>query len=252
MATRQRGGLVAAVRVDLVRLHETWMELLFPRQRDPEHSVLGKWQPTTTSGRVAYRLWGAVGVPVVGVLYPLLLLGFATRFYSRRFDSVETRLGLGGVVLLAVVVWGALTVLARFQFSTEGFLAVAAASAVAVVSAGLAVVFSRVGGRATTVLIAYPFAMTAIFLPPVVAAVFGLDPAGVLPSTKDLARTVRDALPAAISDPITDRFDFTNVTLVLIWVLISVPLGWLLGAVVTLADLVRPADDEDETGAAGE
>lgn len=251
MSTEARGGLVGAVRTDLVRLYETWMELLFPRQRAPEHSVLGKWRPTTTRDTVVYRLWGAIGVPLVAVLYPLLLLGFATRFYSRRADSVETRLGLVGVVLLALVAWGALTALARLRFSTEGFLAVAAASAVAVVSAALAVVFHRVGGRFTTVVLAYPFAMTAVFLPPVVAAVFGLDPAGVLPSTKDLARTVRDALPSAVSDPISDRFDFTKVTLVAIWVLISVPVGWLLGTVVTLADLVRPTGADDEGPAGG-
>lgn len=246
MATEERGGLVGAVRVDLVRLYETWMELLFPRQRGAEHSVLGKWRPTTTSGRLTYRVWGVVGVPVVAVLYPLLLLGFATRFYSRRFDSAETRLGLVGVVLVAIVVWGALTALARLRFSTEGFLAVAAASAVAVVSAALAVVFKRVGGRFVTVALAYPFAMTAIFLPPIVAAVFGLDPANVVPWTEATADAIRETLPDAITDPISDRFDVTKVTMVVMWLLVSVPLGWVLGSVVVLADLVRPTGDTEE------
>ena len=30
------------------------------------------------------------------------------------------------------------------------------------------------------------------------------------------------------------------------WVVISVPLGWLLGIMVTLADFVRPKEADDE------
>jgi hypothetical protein len=37
------------------------------------------------------------------------------------------------VVLLSVIVWGALTVFARYRFSTGGFLAVAAAGGVTTV-----------------------------------------------------------------------------------------------------------------------
>ena len=39
------------------------------------------------------------------------------------------------------------------------------------------------------------------------------------------------------------EFDLEGVTYVLLWFGISVPVGWLLGTVVTLADLVRPAEE---------
>ena len=60
---------------------------------------------------------------------------------------------------------------------------VAAAGGVATVAAGLAVVLSRRGGRLTSVLLAYPAAMTALFLPPVVAALYSPALAGVLTLT---------------------------------------------------------------------
>jgi len=92
VGSSNRGGVTGAVRIDLRRLHESWMELLFPRQRGTGHSVLGKWTPNTTSGWIAYRLWSALGVPFVAVLYPLALFGFMARFYSRRIDRVAAGL----------------------------------------------------------------------------------------------------------------------------------------------------------------
>ena len=114
------GGIVEGVKVDVVRLHETWMELLFPRQRTAVHRVLGKWKPRTRADEIKYYGWGGLGVPVVALLYPLLVVGFAVRFNARRFDSASTRLGLVGVVVLAALVWGLLTALARIRLSPDG------------------------------------------------------------------------------------------------------------------------------------
>jgi len=97
---RRTPGLLGAVRLDVLRLHETWMELLFPRQLDPSR-VLGKWKPETTAQKAAYHAWAALGLPLVAIGYPLLLLGFATRYYADRLDSAATRLGLAGVVALS-------------------------------------------------------------------------------------------------------------------------------------------------------
>jgi len=146
VGSSNRGGVTGAVRIDLRRLHESWMELLFPRQRGTGHSVLGKWTPNTTSGWIAYRLWSALGVPFVAVLYPLALFGFMARFYSRRIDRVAAGLGVAGVVVLATVVWGALTVLAHLRVTRTGFLAVLAAGVIGVLAAGAATAFSRIGG----------------------------------------------------------------------------------------------------------
>jgi len=247
------GGIVEGIRVDVVRLHETWMELVFPRQRTAVHRVLGKWKPRTRADEVKYYLWGALGVPLVAVLYPLLLIGVAVRFNARRFDSASTRLGVVGVVVLAALVWGLLTAAARIRFDEAGFVAVAAASTVAVVSAGLAAVFKRVGGRATTVAFAYPFAMNAVFLPPVVAALY--DPAlgVVIERSTELANFFRDDVFVGpldpVSDYLSDRFDFEGFVVALMWFCIATPLGWLLGLLVTLANLVRPKSVEEQVEA---
>ena len=246
----QRDGIVDGLRVDVVRFHETWMELLFPRQRGATHSVLGKWRPTTTADRIKYRAWGAVGALVVALTYPLVLVGFAVRFHARRADSTATRIGLLGVLLVAVVVWGALTALARARFGAEGFLAVAAASLVAVVSAGLAYTFARVDGRPVTVLLAYPFGMTAVFLPPVVAAFYSPTLAGIVfPRSTDLAAWFLDNVaPARLASLLRSQYELEGVAYVLMWFGIAVPLGWILGTLVTLADVVRPKGEDTPPG----
>ncbi len=80
-------------------------------------------------GKTAYRGWSPVGARVVALLYPFVLFGFAARYYTSRIDRTAASLGILGVVLLSVVVWGSLAALARMCFSTEGFLAVTAAGA---------------------------------------------------------------------------------------------------------------------------
>jgi len=256
MATEQRDGVVDGVRLDVQRLHETWMELLFPRQRGAQHSVLGKWKPSTTGDKAKYRIWSALGVPVVLVLYPLMLLGVAVRFYSRRFDSLATRIGLGGTVLVMTVIWGALTAIVRTYggFGQVGFIAVLVASITAVVSSALAFVFWAKGGRATTVLLAYPFGVTALLLPPVVAAFYS-DTVGavVFTQSRQIAIVLLNQLfqPIGLKELLESQFELQGFAFVLMWFGIAVPLGWLLGLVVTLANLTRPQDeDENKSGGA--
>ncbi|WP_332898426.1 hypothetical protein [Haladaptatus sp. CMSO5] len=242
----RNSGLVSGIRVDVTRLHETWMELVFPRQLDTAHTVLGKWKPNNTLGMVAYRLWGALGVPLVAILYPLALFGYMTRFYTRKIDGTATRLGVVGVLLLSLLVWGGLTALARIRFSADGFIAVAAASVVATLAAVLAVLFNRVGGRGTTVVLAYPFGMTALFLPPVVAALYSPTLAdAIFPQSTTLARWILDNLLSIgnLNTYIRTRYDLEGVAYVGMWFGIAVPLGWLLGILVTIADVLRPARD---------
>jgi hypothetical protein len=241
------GGIVGGVRIDLRRLHETWMELVYPRQRGAGDTVLGTWTPDTQFGMVLYRAWSALGVPVIGLVYPLVLCGAFVRFQTRRIDRTATSIGLLGVVLISVVIWGGLAALARFELDliAGGFLAIALAGGVATVSAALAVGARSAGGRATTVLFAYPFAMTAIFLPPVVAALFSKTLAAiVLPNSTALARwLLANALaPIGLAELFSETFDLEGVAYVIMWLAISFPIGWVLGALVTLADLVRPAE----------
>ncbi|WP_335999601.1 hypothetical protein [Halorientalis halophila] len=247
-AGRASGGVVDEIRFDLRRMHETWMELFFPRQRNASRSVLGKWEPTTAREKVTYNLWYFLGVPIIALLYPLALIGVILRFQSRRLDSAALRLGTVGVVVLFVLLWGGLTAASyvRFDGLTEGFFAVAAASIVAVVASMLAVGFRVVGGRVTTVLFAWPFAMTAVFLPPVVAALYSPTVASaVFPTSENIAIWLLDN-PLAFADVNTylrTRYDLEGLAVAGMWFGISVPLGWVLGFLVTLADLVRPTAD---------
>ncbi len=254
MERRGQTGLLEALLLDVVRLHETWMEVVFPRQLDPSR-VLGKWQPETVPQTIGYYLWAVLGGPLVVAAYPLLIVGFATRFYAAKLDSAVTRFGIAGAVIVATVVWGSLTAVTYLQLATEDVIAVGAASLVAILAAALAAGFSKVGGRFISVLLAYPFAMTALFLPPVVAAL--VTPTLeriILPPSYDLARWILDTFlyVGGINDVLRGAFDLETfgeqwglpgLGYVLMWVGISVPLGWFLGVLVALANLVRPKPD---------
>ena len=254
MERRGQTGLAKALFLDVVRLHETWMEIVFPRQLDPS-AVLGKWEPENTVQSAGYYLWAVVGAPLVALAYPLRLVGFATRDYAAKLDSAVTRFGVLGAVIVATVAWGSLTLLAHFQLPTEVMLAIGIASVVAVVAAGLAAGFSRVGGRFVSVLLAYPFAMTALFLPPVVAAVRTPAIGGViLPPSYELARWILDTFltVGGVNETLRNAFELetfgeqwgvTGLGYMLMWLGISVPLGWFLGLLVALANLIRPTPD---------
>lgn len=248
MAAGREQGFGDAVKVDLRRMHETWMEFVFPRQRGAEGTVLGKWKPQGGAEAFAYKLWSTLGVPVVGLLYPVVLLGYFLRFQTRRLNLTANRLGFVGVVVLFVLLWGVVSLLAKFQFaealSAGGVTAIVAASAVAVLSAALAYGTWRVGGRATTVALAYPFAMTAIFLPPVVAGLYSNAVADVVLTRSDsIARWFLFEGPDlfGVKEYLIAEFERDGFAYVLMWFGISVPVGWLLGLIVTLADLVRPS-----------
>jgi hypothetical protein len=248
MAAEQ--GLVEAARWDLQRMHETWMEFVYPRQRGAEQTVLGKWKPQGGLSLFLYRAWSAIGAPIVAVVYPLVLLGYFLRFQTRRINLAAVSLGAAGVVGLFVLLWGGLAVGAKFVFydhlSAGGVTAVAAASAVAIVAAGLAYGFWRLDGRIVTVLFAYPFAMTAVFLPPVVAALFSTAVADVVLTRSDsVARWFVFEGPEllGLTDFLVENFERDQFAHVIIWFAVSVPVGWILGTLVTLADLVRPTQE---------
>jgi hypothetical protein len=241
-------SVVADVTYDLRRLHGLWMALAFPRLRD-SHPVVDRWTPTTTRERATYRIWALLGGVGLFVGYPLAVLGLLVRFHVRRIDRTTTRLGAVGTVLLAVVVWGLLTALARVRFSADGFLAVAAAGTVAVVSTVLALLFRRLGGRLTTVVVAYPFAVVAVFLPPVVAALYSPSlAAAVFPRSETLAVWILDTVLTyrGVNTLLRQRFELVGIAYVGMWGALAVPVGWGLGLLVTLANLVRPTSDTDD------
>ena len=244
--THGRVGIVGAVKIDLSRLHGAWMELVFPRQRGRGHSVIGKWKPETLPQTIAYYGWYVIGALGLLLLYPLTVFGLATRFYASKLDSTATRLGIVGVTILAIVIWGALTVVAHLRLPWESFLAVAAASSVAVVSTTLAAICSKYGGRWPTVLFAYPFAMTAIFLPPVVAALVtpALEP-HILEPSYDLAVWLLDHVlfVGGLNEFLRANYELEGVAYAAMWLGVSFPSGWFLGLLVALANLTRPTPE---------
>lgn len=251
MAPGAGGTIIQGIRVDLRSLHDRWMALVFPRQLVAPHAVLGRWTPDTIREKLSYYGWGTIGAPFVVLLYPLVLLGYIARFYARRLDSTATRVGLLGSLAIPLLVWGLLSVVALFRFPIEGFTAVVAATVVATVSAGLAFGFARVGGRSSTVLFAYPFVLNAIFLPPVVAAFYSpLVARYVFPGSEQIAIWILDNLLYIydINTIIRSEFALEGIGYVGMWFGLAVPLGWFLGVVVSLADLVRPKDSEGAQG----
>ena len=247
MAAGNEQTLVEAIKYDVRVMHETWMEFVFPRQRDAADTVLGKWEPEETGEVISYRLWSALGVPVVSIVYPLVLLGYFFRYQTRKINVTAVRLGFVGVVLIFTVLWGGLAALVYFQFqwafSSNGPVAIAAASAVAIVSSALSYGFWRLDGRPITVLFAYPFAITAIFLPPVVAALFSTYLADLILTRSDsLASWFVNEGPSVFGliDYLEENFERQAYHHVIIWFVVSFPVGWILGLIVTLADLVRP------------
>lgn len=244
--SRQRGGggVVGAIRTDVQRLHGAWMELVFPRQRGRGHSVMGKWKPDTLPQRIGYHIWSSLGFLGLLLLYPLTVIGLATRFYAAKLDSTRTRLGIVGVTAMAVVVWGTLTVIAHLRLPTEAVIAIAAASSVATVSTALAAITSKFGGRLTSVLLAYPFAMTALFLPPVVAALVTPSLEGVvLEPSYDFAVWALDNVLyiGDLNEYLRANYQLEGAAYAAMWVGISFPLVWFLGIVIALANLVRPS-----------
>jgi len=249
MAAGNEQGLADAIRYDVKLMHETWMELRFPRQRGAADTVLGKWQPDTTFEVVSYRLWSALGVPVVSIVYPLVLLGYFFRYQTRKINVTAVRLGFFGVVLVFTILWGGLAAIIYLQFGdaldTGGKTAVAAASGVAVLSSALSYGFWRLDGRPLTVLFAYPFAITAIFLPPIVAALFSTALADIIVASDSLASWFVNEGPSlwGAIDYLEQNFERQAYHHVVIWFAVSFPLGWILGTIVTLADLVRPTSE---------
>ena len=250
MSVGNRQGVVEAIRFDLTKFHETWMELLYPRQRGASGTVLGKWQPQTTREKVTYNVWAALGALVVAVLYPLALFGVLVRFHARKIDVSVEKIGAIGVMLVAILAWGGLSALVEFrlsgQFAPQEANAIIAASVVAIIATAFAVFFRTIDGRVTTVALAYPFGMTAIFLPPVVAALVSEDIAQFsIVYAEQIADLFREEAlaPLGLKETVNQKFDMTELAYVIIWLAVSIPVGWLLGTTVALADFIRPTGE---------
>jgi hypothetical protein len=93
-------------------------------------------------------------------------------------------------------------------------------------------------------LLAYPFGVTAVTMPPVVAAFFSTTLAGlVFENTDTIAVWLLDNVLAAggVAEFFRESFDLEGAAYAVLWFAFSLPVGWLLGILVSLANLVRPS-----------
>lgn len=234
---------IRAMRTDLSQLHAAWMELLFGEGLRADHSIVEVRHLDSSRAAAFHKLWAWIGVLVVAVWYPLVVVGLATRFYSRRIDRWTASLGFLGVLLVSMLGWGILTLATYLgPITFEGVIAVAIASLVATVSAVLALYFTRRERRFWTVALGYPFGMTGLFLPPVVAALYSPTLAAIIfPRSESLAIWLLDTFLARIglASIIRASFELEGLAYVAMWFGIAVPLGWVLGGLVTLASRAR-------------
>lgn len=240
--------IISAIRADLQFLHESWMALFFPHQRGGGHPVLGRYRPQEWYKRLGYYLLALVGIPVAIAVYPFVIVGFTIRLATMAFAQMAARLGLFGVFVAVGILWGLLAILAFFQLDTAEFAAMTAAAGVATVAAAGAVAAHDAGGRGTTVAFAYPAGVTAIFLPPIVAALLW-EPLGdvLLPASDRLAALILDKLlfVFGLNDLIRGAFDLDGPGFLGMWLSLSLVVGWSLGILVSLADTVRPRGDDE-------
>lgn len=236
-ADRNLARTVERVRVDVRFLHRQWMALAFPVEEVADHAVLA-FRPETVPERAAVGVWSGIGRLVIAVTYLLTVLGLAVRYYARRLDRTATSLGALGVLTLSLVAWGALSAMTYLSATPfRGFVAVLTAGSVATVAAVLALGVSRVAGRRVTVAIGYPLGVTALFLPPVVAALSSPTLASVVfPGSTSLAVWILDN-PLAIgglNTVIRATFELEGLSYVAMWFVLAFPVGWVLGLLVAL------------------
>ncbi|WP_248897655.1 hypothetical protein [Haloplanus halobius] len=235
--------LLTAAKIDLVQLLAAWREIVFspPDEYPPE----SRWRPESPGEHLAFWTWSLVGAVLIGVVYPFAALGFWVRYVGRQIDRVVAGLGILVIVGVVAVIWGGLTAVAWNRLPAAGFRAVLAASVVATVSVGLSWVAARHGPRRLTLVLGYPFAVAAVLLPPVTAALFSPTLGSVvLPGSTSLAEWLLDNVLAVggLNTIIRQQFDLTGFAFVGMWFGFAVPLGWALGLLVTLADTIRPHD----------
>jgi hypothetical protein len=234
--------LLTAAAVDLRRLLAAWRDIGFSRQAD-EYSVQDRWNPDSSGERLAFWLWSVLGVALISAVYPFAALGFWVRYVGRRIDRLVAGLGVLVFIAVAAVLWGGLTALAWDRLPTAGFRAVLAASIVATASVGFSWAFARHGSRRLTLVFAYPFAVAAVFLPPVTAALVSPTLGDlILPGSELFAEWILTNVLVIgdLSTVLRQQFELAGVAFIGLWFGFAIPIGWALALLVTLADTIRP------------
>lgn len=241
---RLKRGLVE----DLTRLHEVWMELVFPRQRTYHRSVLGKWRPTTGIDRAKYYSWGMIGIAVLTVLYPALILGLVTRTTTQQLDAGVESLGLVGAGAVLTVAWGGVAALATVAMPARVGYYVVGACLLGLGSAGLIVWIAGARRSPSAALLLYPAGVTSVLLPPLAMLLFSGQVGGwVFPRDAAIAEVLLNNLARAVG---AERLlgqgpVLRGAVYALLWIVVALPAGVALERLVGFADTIRPEQAAD-------
>lgn len=206
------------------------MSVLYPRQLN-QHAVTGRWRPNSLVGTIGFRLWGVVSIPIVGISYTLFVLGMTLRYVVETTVAIAEKTGIGPTVIGFGLFWLGVSILLYNYIELEQTIPFAISAAVALVCLTVSILSQRRLGIAGTIFVSYPTAYNSVFLPPVTAAVTTSTGilAPVLPTSYAIAVVVLNTLPTPISSFMRATYEIDGGGYLLMWVGISVAVGWTTG-----------------------
>jgi len=138
------------------------------------------------------------------------------------------------VTVAATVIWGLSVVYGAMAFDTSGLISLIFASLIAIVSASLAVLFFLSPGKVKTIVLAYPFTLNVVLLPPIVIAINEPRLAFLLDNSILVAEFLLQnyASVLGVESWLRSTFNLQGSYFILMWFAISIPLGWFMGTTV--------------------
>jgi len=138
------------------------------------------------------------------------------------------------VSLLVAVFWGMSLIYGSYRLGPSGLISLTGASLIAVVSAGLMVLFALAPGRKKTALLAYPFAVNVFLLPPVVIAIYEPVLSFVWTYSESTAVYILDNFLTIfdLNTILRNQFDMSRLGYLGMWFVLSYPMGWSIAGSV--------------------
>lgn len=229
-----------SIRRDINTVHSYWMSTMFDDQKQP-HPVAGKKIPTGKVQTSIYLIWSILGYPVSAIGYLLAVVGNILKIFVDRIVSKADDWGISSVFLLALLMWLSVGIAVFYFYQQEDAIAFAISSTVGLLSLVISFVAREIGSAKTTVMVAYPTAYTAVFLPPVSAALIVPEIAStVFPLSTDVANYILNSVIVfdSIEDSLRSTFNLIGFSHLILWTAISITLGWSTGICVKSAELV--------------
>lgn len=132
---------------------------------------------------------------------------------------------------VTLLFWGVSLVYGAFAWGSSGVVALLGATIIAVMSGAMATLFALAPGRGKTIGLAYPFAMSTLFLPAIVIALYEPSLNVILELSYEFAAVILDVVfaPVGLADVIRSTGTLQGEGHFVMWFVLSFPLGWVLG-----------------------